>query len=103
MLYIRAPRETFSVDDHNRIFRTEKGGFSFTMLPSDEWRLLGAVEYHFSWGVYRVIRHYTVEEIRAGSVPWLYANRKQRCYIIDYDHGSQRVWMSPTPYTTHID
>jgi hypothetical protein len=99
MLYIRSPEETYSVDDLNRIYRTQAGGFDYTMLPSDDWKLIGAIEYHVAWGVYRILRHFTVEQIRAGEVPWLYQNRKQRCYLIDKDHGTTRVWMSPTPYT----
>lgn len=102
MLYIRAPKETYSVDDMNRIYRTEAGGFSYTMLPSDDWKLIGAVEYQVVYGVYRILRDFTIEQIRAGEVPWLYQNRKQRCYLIAKDHGTTSVWMSPTPYTIGV-
>jgi|SRR5579885_957091 len=58
---------------------------------SDTWRLRGAMEFRFGM-THKV---YSVEDIRAGKVPWKYKNGKQRCFIMDYDHGTYRVWMSP--------
>jgi hypothetical protein len=36
-----------------------------------------------------------LEDIFENRVPWFYKNGKQRCYVLDYDHGYNRVWGSP--------
>lgn len=97
-LWIRRGGETYSVDDQDRIYRTKAGGFDYDMTPSDQWKLVGAVEYRMVFGKHVIVRQYTVADIRAGKVTWQYKNGQQRCFVVDYDHGGKRVWMSPTPY-----
>lgn len=64
----------------------------FKVQSSDNWRLVGAVEYKTVFGNTVVVRHYTFKDIVEKKVPWKYKNGKQRCFIQDYDHGSFRVW-----------
>ena len=85
-IYIQYPFEELTVDDQNRFARPYKG-----MGPSNDWLLTGAVEYKFG----RLHKRYSVEDIRAKRVPWFYKNGKQRCFITDRDHGTDRVQMSP--------
>ncbi len=62
--------------------------------PSGQWRVTGAATFNnFGYEVKR----YTLEQILTApeSVPWKHKNGKQRTHIIDYDHGSQRLWASP--------
>ena len=77
--------DTFKVNEKNQIT------YSRSPVGSDKWLLRGAVDYRFG----RVWNIYTLEDIRARKVPWKYKNGKQRCHVIDYDHGTYRVWMSP--------
>lgn len=63
--------------------------------PSGSWVMTGAVEYGRGYIGGRVVRHYTLDDIRGGRVPWFWKNGKQRCYPTDIDHGTHRVWMSP--------
>lgn len=59
---------------------------------SEEWRLVGAVRLN-NFGV-------TVEFVpfsgRLLQLPWQYKNGKQQWHIMDFDHGTKRVWMNPT-------
>lgn len=86
MIHITTSQETYYVDDCNRISRPSTG-----LGPSGDWLLLGAAEYRFG----RVVRRYSVDEIRAGRVPWFYKNGAQRCFVRDRDHGTMREWQSP--------
>lgn len=81
-------RITYNIDELSRIGYTVDG---FVYKPSDTWILTGAVEYRFG----RVAKVYTVADILANKVPWFYKNRKPRCFIMDKDHGTNRVQMSP--------
>lgn len=64
--------------------------------PSGQWYLTGAVEYGRGYTAGQVVARYTLSDVLAGRVPWFYKNGKQRCYPTDTDHGTSRVWMSPT-------
>jgi hypothetical protein len=68
--------------------------------PSDDWKMLGALEYKVVYGRSTIIKRYTMEDVRRGLVPWRYKNRTQRCYVVDMDHGTKRVWISPSGYFT---
>lgn len=61
---------------------------------SDSWRILGAVRVN-NFG--HVVERFTLADLleRADSIPWRFRNGKQRTHVVDYDHGSRRVWMSP--------
>lgn len=63
--------------------------------PSGYWTLTGAVEYGRGYCGGRVVRRYTLDDIKANRVPWFWRNGKQRCFPTDIDHGTHRVWMSP--------
>jgi len=97
MLRIFRRGETFFVNEKNQISYTTRDGFF--VKPDDTWVLLGAVEYRTVFGRWQAVRRYTVEEIRAGKVPWIWKNGEQRCFVVDCDHGTTREWMSPTPYS----
>jgi hypothetical protein len=95
-----ARNETYYVNDADEIYRCKAGGYDYDMAPSGQWRLLGAVEVRYVFGRWVEVRRYDVADIRAGRVPWRYKNGKQRCYLLDYDHGCTRLWSNPTPYWT---
>lgn len=85
IIHIITKGEMFTVNEQDQIGRPGR------VTPSDTWKLVGAVEYRFG----RVSKTYTAAEVRERQVPWHYKNGKQRCYVMDYDHGTRRVWMSP--------
>lgn len=89
-IHIRTMNETFFVNENNQIYRT---GSNATM-PSDSWKLMGAVEYRNVFG-HSIAKIHSVEEILEGKIAWHYKNGKQKTFIMDFDHGSMRVWMSP--------
>jgi hypothetical protein len=61
---------------------------------SGEWKIVAAVRLN-NFGR-------TVERIAWPEVlnikDWQFKNGAQRWFVVDFDHGSKRVWMSPTPY-----
>lgn len=78
--------ETMIVDEQDRFVRPAIG-----LPPSGKWTMRGAVEVRFG----RIIRCYTMADVREGRVPWFWKNGKQRCFVADTDHGTSRVQMSP--------
>jgi hypothetical protein len=98
MLYIYRQAEVLSVDDQDRIFRTKAGGFDVDMTPSNNWKMLGAVEFQVVFDNWTPIRRYTMAEVREGKVPWKRMDGTQQVYILDVDHGRSHVWTSPIPY-----
>ena len=70
------------------------------VTPDQSWRLVGAAEMRMVHGSWRQVRRFSVADIRAGRVPWRWKNGSQRCFILDYDHGTRRMWGNPTPYWT---
>jgi len=57
------------------------------------WRVLGAVRFN-NFG--HEVERFTLADVLAGGIRWKHANGAQRVHVIDFDHGTQRVWMSPT-------
>lgn len=82
---IRHGKEYMPVNSNYEITRENSKQFS------GEWKLIGAVRFN-NFG-------HKVEEKGKSSLAaitnWFYKNGKQKWYVIDYDHGSFRVWMSP--------
>jgi hypothetical protein len=99
-LQLVRPHETYYVNERDEIYRPFCPGGP--LAPSGDWRLLGAVEYRTVFGRTVKTRRYSTEDIRAGRVPWLWKNGKQRCYVVDYDHGTRRMWASPTGYYSRL-
>ncbi len=85
--------ETYYIDENNNIGRQ-------SLIPSDSWKLLGAIEYN-NFG--NVIRRYSVEDIRAGKVVWRHKNGKPKVFILDNDHGTVRQWTRPINRVIEID
>ncbi len=65
--------------------------------PSPTWKITHAEEFN-NFG--HKIRSYSLEEIiqTPANIPWLYKNGKQRTYLCDLDHGTHRMWCSPTHF-----
>lgn len=78
--------ETYIVNDLNQFSRGD-----WIHIPSNNWALTGAVEYKFG----RVHKQYSVVDIWDKNVPWFYKSGKQRCFVVQYDHGSKSVMISP--------
>ena len=63
------------------------------VAPSEKWRIVGAVRFNnFGHEVERV----SLDDILAGKIKdWKHKNGKQKWHVVDFDHGSIRVWMNP--------
>ncbi len=88
MITFRTAHDTTYVDPDGKLYRIH-------WPPSGHWVLTGAVEYGRGRCSGGIVRRYSLDDIRAGRVPWFWKNGKQRCYPTDIDHGTSRVWMSP--------
>jgi hypothetical protein len=84
--------QTFQVTAEGHLHYTTFDGYKVN--PSRAWRVVGAVECKTVFGNYTVTKRYSFEDIVNGKVPWKHKNGRQRCRIMDYDHGSERVWMN---------
>lgn len=84
-LIINRRGDFYQADEHGYISRSN-------WEPSAHWRITGAVEYRTVFGNQVICRRYSLADILAGEVPFHYKNGKQRCFITDYDHGSNRIW-----------
>ena len=98
-IVIVTKNETLHVDAKDRLWRP---GFQSRARrpgpdskPSDDWRMLGAVEFGRGFTGGTIVRRYSMADVRAGRVPWFFKNGKQRCFVLDEDHGTRRVQMSP--------
>jgi len=57
------------------------------------WRVVGAVRVN-NFG--QEVERASLADILAGKVKsWTHKNGKQSWHVIDFDHGTHRVWMSP--------
>ena len=68
-----------------------------TVKPTPAWQIVGALELN-NFG--HTVRQYTLAEIvnDPSVIPWKWKNGKQRTHVIDFDHGTQRMWCSPTHF-----
>lgn len=76
--------ETYTVNDLNQFSRAN-------WKPSNNWALSGAIEFKFGL----VWKMYSVDDIVNKKVPWFYKSGEQRCFVVQYDHGSKSVMISP--------
>jgi len=62
--------------------------------PSGQWRITGAVTRN-NFGY--ITRRYSLAEVLAdpAAIPWKSGNGKQRTFLTDYDHGTNREWRNP--------
>lgn len=62
--------------------------------PSGQWKIIGAIEYN-NFG--NVKRTYSLSEILESpeTIPWKFKNGKQKVFIRDCDHGTERQWGKP--------
>jgi len=60
-------------------------------VPSVKWKVIGAVELN-NFG--NAVRRFNLKDIlnNPKNIPWKHANGKQRVFIMDMDHGTQRQW-----------
>ena len=81
--------EYMEMDEDGLISRPTIG-----MKASGEWRVTGAVERN-NFGY--VICRLSLADVKAAcnSLEWHYKNGKQRIFVTDLDHGTQREWRSP--------
>lgn len=69
----------------------------YTVKPSPQWRVRGAIVYpqngRGNGGFISLPELLT----KPGAVPWVWrSNGKQRAHILDFDHGTNREWGSPS-------
>jgi hypothetical protein len=55
--------------------------------PSGQWILRGAVERN-NFG--NVVRRYSQAEVLSGNIVWHHRNGKQKVFLLDIDHGTNR-------------
>ena len=60
--------------------------------PSKQWFFLGAVRYN-NFG--KMVERIDFKDIQSLNGKWKHKNNKQKWHILDLDHGTNRVWMSP--------
>jgi hypothetical protein len=89
IIHLRTKHDVMWVNVQGQIFTQQAPN------PDDSWHLCGAVEYGRGCLRHTVIRQYPIWDIMGNQVPWFYKNGKQRCFVLDRDHGSRRVQMSP--------
>lgn len=79
--------EHMDLYDDGCIGRTGKCSFG----PSGQWKVTGAVTRN-NFGY--ITRRFTLAEILSdpGAIPWHHANGKQKTFLTDFDHGSDREW-----------
>ena len=89
--------EVFHVNARGEVSRPAIG-----MGASGEWRITGAVRFNnFGHIVERVgfPQCFTNPTVTRN---WRYKNGKARWHLTDYDHGSNRVQMSPSVARSHL-
>lgn len=59
------------------------------VAPSKTWVVTGACEYN-NFG--HVVRVYSLDEILNTNIQWKHKNGKQKVFIRDNDHGTNREW-----------
>lgn len=63
---------------------------AINMGPSGQWRIVGAVTLN-NFG--HTVRRYSLADIQSGAeIQWRHGNGKQKTFVIDFDHGTRRVW-----------
>lgn len=82
--------DRYSIHDNGNVSRICPDGFKVN--PSSNWRIIGAVEYRVVFGREVIHKRYSFEDIKNKRVPWRWKNGKQRCFLMDYDHGARRIW-----------
>ena len=76
---------------HYYYMDTETGNISSdTMEESKEWRVVGAVKYN-NFG-HITARAYLADIVAGNINDWTYRNGKQKWHVMDYDHGTHRIW-----------
>ena len=86
------------LDGNEWMWANEKGEIwrkldgSICVNPSSDWRLLGAVRYN-NFG--HIVERADFSELKNLNGDWQYKNGKQKWHVMDYDHGSKRMWGSP--------
>jgi len=71
------------------IGRKDQNTLSVTVNPSSYWRLLGAVRYN-NFG--NIVDRVGFNELKSLNGDWQFNNGKQKWHVMDYDHGTKRMW-----------
>lgn len=80
--------EYMTLHENGEISRPEIG-----MKASGKWLVTGAVRLN-NFG--RIVERFTLADILAGGIQWKHKNGQQRVYVMDLDHGTKRLWKSPS-------
>ena len=96
--------EDITIRHGNEYMKCNQEGFIYRpeikmMKPSGQWKIVGAVRYNnFGYPV----EYFDLNEVLHAKIQWKFKNGKQRVHVQDFDHGTYRVWMSPTHEVRHI-
>lgn len=95
MFRIVKGNEVMFADEEGNISRPQIG-----MKASGQWELTGAVRYNNFGGI---AERWSLTDIKYGpTIQWKYKNGKQRVYATDWDHGTNRIWASPSHSIQYI-
>lgn len=57
---------------------------------SGQWRIRGAVQLN-NFG--HIVQRFTLADIQSGTpIEWKHKNGKQKTFVCDFDHGTNRMW-----------
>jgi hypothetical protein len=59
---------------------------------SGQWKVVGAVRLN-NFGA--EVERYSLEDVKSGRIQWKHKNGNQRVHILDFDHGTYRMWGCP--------
>jgi hypothetical protein len=92
-LSIQYGSEYMRANHKGQIMRSDDGFRTFSVSPSDNWRITHAVRRN-NFG--NIVERFSLADIIAGGIQWKYKNGSQRVFLKDFDHGGYREWRSPS-------
>lgn len=92
MKNIYSGNERMVLHDNGNISRPKIG----MNVPSGQWKAIGAFRFNNFGHVVEIIPLETI--LSDKQLQWFFKNGKQRLHLVDLDHGTRRVWMSPKHY-----
>lgn len=89
--------EYMQMNDKGELTRPSTGMTS----PSGQWRITGAVARN-NFG--HVVQRYTLNQLKVlcNDLHWTFKNGKQRIFLTDFDHGTNREWGSRQQYVRAV-
>lgn len=87
-------KETYTINDNQQITRNKMEW----MKPSDSWRAVSLVKYNNFGHIAEYVPFDKWNEFLESNPRIKYKNGKPMYFLIDYDHGTNRIWGSGIEY-----